>query len=124
MAFNIRDFVVNADDPDHKKLYDAIDNLVNIAGDLRIEDLFKKSRREIGERAWKAIQDAKPFGFLAMNNNNCCRGGKCQASATCFCSSTKSGECSAASDACSDSGVTALSLTEMLHQQGRTYERS
>ena len=100
MDFEIRKYVGNGDDPKLQLLYNAINQLVNVVGDVTIAELFQHSCQKMGPDKWKAIQAAKRFGFLAVRNNSCCGGGDCKPSKAGWCSKTSTGECSAASDSC------------------------
>jgi hypothetical protein len=101
MAFNIRHSVRNPETAAFQELYNRIDRLVNDAGHITILELFTKSAEEIGMRAWEAIHAAKEVGFLAMDNQRCCKNHECVESERGWCNQAESRQkCSAASDVC------------------------
>ena len=104
MNFSIRNFVSNPSEPSLQDLYDGIDLLVNVAGDLKMRDLFETPKVELEFDIQEAIENAYKVGIFGMKNMCCCdkAKGKCEDTydPDMWCNMTASGYCSAGSRMC------------------------
>lgn len=103
MKFEIREHIANPDDPRLEELYDAINDLVNIAGHITIRELFTGPKNKYPAEIPRAIERARRLEIFAYGNNRCCdrTTGECIYSANPkhWCSEA-GGLCSLSSDPC------------------------